>query len=412
MSEMIHNEAGGKLDPARQHHLQRLIMDLHRGRSKEEVTAEFKALFAGVSSEEIAAIEAKLVSEGMPVEEITRMCDVHAAIMGTSIEDIHIPKSALNTPGHPLNQLENENKAIESLIAEKLVPALKAYSADHSEANGYQLLEALNGLADVDKHYLRKENLVFPFLEKAGITAPPKVMWGVHDEIRALIKGAKTLLIARNPEAIRVASEATQKVTDMIFKERNILFPMITNALTEDDWVRVEKESDELGYCLVEPVAKWKPSRVAIGEDAEEGGYEAAGIFHSVNLGTGFLTPEQTELMLNHMPVDITFIDENDVVRYFSNSKERIFPRNKTIIGRLVQNCHPPKSMAVVEQILNDFKSGAKDHEDFWINMRGMMVYIRYFAVRDAEGAYKGALEVSQEISEIRALTGEKRIMS
>jgi len=218
------------------------------------------------------------------------------------------------------------------LIAEKLVPALKAYSADHSEANGYQLLEALNGLADVDKHYLRKENLVFPFLEKAGITAPPKVMWGVHDEIRALIKGAKTLLIARNPEAIRVASEATQKVTDMIFKERNILFPMITNALTEDDWVRVEKESDELGYCLVEPVAKWKPSRVAIGEDAEEGGYEAAGIFHSVNLGTGFLTPEQTELMLNHMPVDITFIDENDVVRYFSNSKERIFPRNKTII--------------------------------------------------------------------------------
>lgn len=412
MSEMIHNESGGKLDPARQHHLQRLIMDLHRGRSKEEVTAEFKALFAGVSSEEIAAIEAKLVSEGMPVEEITRMCDVHAAIMGTSIEDIHIPKSALDTPGHPLNQLENENKAIESLIAEKLVPALKAYSADHSEANSYQLLEALNGLADVDKHYLRKENLVFPFLEKAGITAPPKVMWGVHDEIRALIKGAKTLLVARNPEAVRIASEAAQKVTDMIFKERNILFPMVTNALTEDDWVRVEKESDELGYCLVEPVAKWTPSRVTIGEGYEEGGHEVSGISHSVNLGTGFLTPEQIGLMLNHMPVDITFIDENDVVRYFSNSKERIFPRNRTIIGRLVQNCHPPKSMGVVEQILNDFKSGAKDHEDFWISMRGMMVYIRYFAVRDAEGGYRGALEVSQEISEIRALTGEKRIMS
>lgn len=412
MSEMIHNEAGTKLDPARQHHLQRLIMDLHRGRSKEEVTAEFKALFAGVSSEEIAAIEAKLVSEGMPVEEITRMCDVHAAIMGTSIEDIHIPKSALETPGHPLNQLERENRALDDLISEKLTPALRAYSADHSEANGYQLLEALNGLADVDKHYLRKENLIFPFLEKAGITAPPKVMWGVHDEIRALIKGAKALLVAKNPEAARIASEAAQKVTDMIFKERNILFPMVTNALSEDDWVRVERESDELGYCLVEPLAKWKPSRAVLGEASEEGGYEASGTAHSVNLGTGFLTPEQIGLMLDHMPVDITFIDENDVVRYFSNSKERIFPRNKTIIGRLVQNCHPPKSMAVVEQILNDFKSGAKDHEDFWINMRGMMVYIRYFAVRDAEGAYKGALEVSQEISGIRALTGEKRIMS
>lgn len=412
MSEMIHNEAGGKLDPARQHHLQRLIMDLHAGRPKDEVTAEFKALFAGVSSEEIAAIEAKLVSEGMPVEEITRMCDVHAAIMGTSIEDIHVPKTALDTPGHPLNQLEMENKAIDALISEKLVPSLRAYSADHSEAKGYQLLEALNSLADVDKHYLRKENLIFPFLEKAGITAPPKVMWGVHDEIRALIKGAKMLLIAKNPEAVRIASEAAQKVTDMIFKERNILFPMVTNALTEDDWVRVEHESDELGYCLVEPVAKWKPSRAVLGENSEEGGYETPGTAHSVNLGTGFLAPAQIELMLNHMPVDITFIDEYDVVRYFSNSKERIFPRNKTIIGRLVQNCHPPKSMAVVEQILSDFKSGAKDYEDFWINMRGMMVYIRYFAVRDAEGGYKGALEVSQEISGIRALTGEKRIMS
>lgn len=412
MSEMIHNDAGKKLDPVRQHHLKRLIMDLHAGRSKEEVTREFKALFAGISSEEIAAMEAQLVSEGMPVEEITKLCDVHAAIMGVAIEDVHIPRKAIETSGHPLNQLERENKALDELIAEKLLPAVRAYSADPTEPNSFAALEALNSLADVDKHYLRKENLIFPFLEKAGITAPPKVMWGVHDEIRALIKGAKALLIAKSPEAARVALEAAQKVTDMIFKERNILFPMVTNALTEDDWIRVERESDELGYCLVAPDSRWTPDRASLGEEAEDSAYGLSGHAHLINLGTGILAPEQIELMLNHMPVDITFIDENDVVRYFSNSKERIFPRNKTVIGRLVQNCHPPKSMSIVDQILNDFKSGAKDHEDFWINMKGLMVYIRYFAVRDAQGRYKGSLEVSQEISGIRALSGEKRIMS
>jgi len=411
MSEMIHNDSKG-LDPARQHHLKRLIMDLHAGRSKEEVTKEFKALFSGVSSEEIAAIEATLVSEGMPVEEIQRMCDVHAAIMGTSVENVHIPSKAVETEGHPLYQLEAENKAMEALISTQLMPAVNAYSRLASEPNGFALLEALNGLADIDKHYLRKENLIFPFLEKAGITAPPKVMWGVHDEIRAMIKGAKVLVMGKRAEAAKVATEAAQKVSDMIFKERNILYPMMTNSLSEDDWLKVENESGEIGYCLVPASSKWNSERSPAAQAEESYTYATNPSGSAINLGTGVLKPSQIELMLNHMPVDITFIDENDVVRYFSNSKERIFPRNKTIIGRLVQNCHPPKSMAVVEQILNDFKSGAKDHEDFWINMHGMMVYIRYFAVRDEKGKYVGALEVSQEISEIRALQGEKRIMS
>ncbi len=412
MSEMIHNNNAKGLDPVRQHHLKRLIMDLHAGRSKDEVTKEFKALFGGVSSEEIAAIEATLVQEGMPVEEIQKMCDVHAAIMGTSVENIHIPAKAIDTAGHPVYQLEVENKAIENLISTQLMPAINEYARLASEPNSFKVLEALNGLADVDKHYLRKENLIFPFLEGAGITAPPKVMWGVHDEIRAMIKGAKVLVMGKRAEAVKVATDAAQKVSDMIFKERNILYPMMTNALSEDDWIKVENESDELGYCLVPPTSKWNPERVSVAKEVDAYSPEGKPSGSSINLGTGVLKPAQIELMLNHMPVDITFIDENDVVRYFSNSKERIFPRNKTIIGRLVQNCHPPKSMAVVEQILNDFKSGAKDNEDFWINMHGMMVYIRYFAVRDENGKYAGALEVSQEISAIKALQGEKRIMS
>lgn len=408
MSEMIHG-AHKNLDPARQHHLKRLITDLHKGRDAEEVKKEFQALFQGVSSEEIAAMEAALVSEGMAVEEIQKLCDIHAAIMGSSVADVHKPKNALETPGHPLHQLEMENKALEELIDGKVSPAIEAFAAAADEASSLALLDAINALMDVDKHYLRKENLIFPFLEKAGITAPPKVMWGVHDEIRAALKGAKFLAAGKNPDAARVSREAAQKIVDMIFKERNILFPMAMNALSEDDWIKVEQESDGLGYCLVAPGARWIPLRAVLemgkdGERAVESGH--------INLGTGVLKPGQIELMLNSLPFDVTFIDEHDVVRYFSGAKDRIFPRNKTVIGRLVQNCHPPKSMGVVEKILDDFKSGAKDHEDFWIKMGGKMVYIRYFAVRDSAGKYAGTVEVTQEVSEIRSLEGEKRIMS
>lgn len=409
MSEMIHN-GPGKVDMARQHHLSRLIKDLHQGRDPEEVKREFKALFASVSSEEIATMEAALVAEGMPIEEIQRLCDIHAAVMGTSVAGVHGDDVLVNTPGHPLNQLEEENKALEGLVGTTFEEAISAYRMDRSDENSYKLLEALNTLTDVDKHYLRKENLIFPFLESAGITAPPKVMWGVHDEIRADIKKAKALASSKDPEAAGVAGMAGQKVTDMIFKERNILYPMMKDALSEDDWIKVERESDDIGYSLVAPKARWTPARAVLSAEAhsEEGKPHSGGI----NLQTGVLTAKQLELMLNTMPVDVTFIDADDIVRYFSNSKERIFVRSKAVLGRLVQNCHPPKSMPIVQKILDDFKSGRKDHEDFWINMGGKTVYIRYFAIRDEYGKYEGTLEISQEISGIKGLEGEKRMMS
>lgn len=405
MSEHINNRAHGTADPARQHHLKRLIGDLHAGRDADEVKREFAALFSGVSSEEIAAMEAQLVEEGMPIEEIQKLCDVHAAIMGTSVEDVHRPKDALDTPGHPLHQFELENQALETLIEDELKPALKEFSAQACEGCRYNLLEMLGRLSDVDKHYLRKENLAFPYLEAAGITAPPKVMWGVHDEIRMVLKRAKRALADNEPGAVGVVEEAAQKITEMIFKERNILFPMLAQTLTEDEWVKIAAESEDFGYCLVSPGEAWVPGRAPAAEET--------GVLHgsAINLGTGVLRAKQIELLLNHLPVDITFVDENDVVRYFSNGKERIFPRPKTIIGRQVQNCHPPKSMGVVEAILDDFKSGAKDHEHFWIQAGPAFIYIRYFAIRDEDGTYRGCLEVSENVAEIRALEGEKRIL-
>ena len=309
MSEMIHN-GPGKVDMARQHHLSRLIKDLHQGRDPEDVKREFKALFASVSSEEIATMEAALVAEGMPIEEIQRLCDIHAAVMGTSVAGVHGDDVPENTPGHPLNQLEEENKALEGLVGTTLEEAISAYRTNRSDENSYKLLEAINTLTDVDKHYLRKENLIFPFLESAGITAPPKVMWGVHDEIRADIKKAKALASSKDPEAAGVAGMAGQKVTDMIFKERNILYPMMKDALSEDDWIKVERESDDIGYSLVAPKARWTPARAVLSAEAhsEEGKPHSGGI----NLQTGVLTAKQLELMLNTMPVDVTFIDADE----------------------------------------------------------------------------------------------------
>lgn len=190
----------------------------------------------------------------------------------------------------------------------------------------------------------------------------------------------------------------------MIYREENILFPMAIQNFTEDEWVKIARESDEIGYCLTEPVQEWKPARKAIDANAISEGY--------IKMETGILSLKQLELLMNHLPVDLTFIDQDDVVRYFSHGKERIFARTKAVIGRTVQNCHPPRSVHVVEELLADFKSGKKDTEDFWIKFGNKYVYIRYFAIRDEDGEYMGTLEFTQNIDPIQAIQGEKRILS
>jgi DUF438 domain-containing protein len=274
-------------------------------------------------------------------------------------------------------------------------------------------MEVLNLLMDIDKHYSRKENLLFPYMEKYGITAPPKVMWGVDDEIRAAIKEAKAMLQSyggdREQLAVKI-EEAANRVVEMIFKEENILFPMVMETLSEDEWLAIENESDEIGYCLVGPQGKWKPARTNLEEKQEETGQKAAEGY--LKFETGLLTAKEIELMFNNLPLDITFVDKDGAVKYFSQGKERIFPRTKAIIGRQVHNCHPPASVHIVEKLVEDFKTGKKDHEDFWIRMGDVFAYIRYFAIRDENGEYVGTMEVTQNIKPIQELSGEKRLVS
>lgn len=407
MSELINNRE------YRQQVLKELIAELHDGKSVAEVKPKFEATFQGVSTAEISEMEQALMAEGMPVEEIQRLCDVHAALFKGSIREIHQMQTPAETPGHPIHTLKLENREIGKLLEERIKPHLTAFQKDSRQENRKRLLDDFELLGQIDKHYSRKENLIFPLLEKYGVTAPPKVMWGVDDEIRAAIKASQRLIAddTSSKDHLRQKIDAlASKVTEMIFKEEQILFPMLLETFAEDDWVQVAAESGEIGYCLTEPQGVWQPANVNVAQKVEATGQKPSDGY--LRFETGILTPEEVTQIFNNLPVDITFVDKEGTVRYFSQGPERIFPRPKTVIGRKVQNCHPPASVHIVEQILEDFRTGQKDHEDFWIKMGPRYVYIRYFAVRSQKGAYLGTLEVTQDIKPIQDISGEKRLLS
>jgi DUF438 domain-containing protein len=246
-------------------------------------------------------------------------------------------------------------------------------------------------------------------MEQYGITAPPKVMWGVDDEIREELKTVIENLKAGDAASQKEAILAVlKKIEDMIFKEESIMLPMLLEVLTQDEWKKIAHESDEFGYCLISSVPVWSPTT---GEEARQVQKEARepGV---INLPTGVLKVEELVCLLDTLPVDITFVGKDETVKYFSQSKERIFPRTTAIIGRKVVNCHPPASAHIVTKIVEDFKSGKKDHEDFWIEAGERYILIRYFAVRNKEGEFLGVLEVTQDIKPLQEITGEKRLLS
>lgn len=408
MSEFINNRE------YRQKVLKELIMELHHGKSVEEVKERFAQLIEGISASEISEMESALMMEGMPVEEVQRLCDVHAAVFKGSIEDIHKPQEAEETPGHPIHTMKLENIEIDKLVKNHIMPHIDALKQDDNKQNRDALLDDFIKLWEIDKHYLRKENLLFPYLEKYGINGPPKVMWGVDDEIRNAIKEVRAHLEEGkdlDKYFFDSASEVANRVIEMIFKEEKILMPMSVDTLSEDEWKKIEHESEELGYTLITQVAKWKPERVNMDQKLETEG-EIPQNSGSVSFDAGMMTPEEINALLNTLPFDLTFVDKDGLVKYFSQGPERIFPRTKAVLGRTVSNCHPPASVHIVEAIVEDLQSGKKDHEDFWINKGGMFVYIRYFAVRNRKGEFLGVVECSQNVKTIRELEGEKRLVS
>ncbi len=395
--------------------LKEIIKELHEGKPVDEVKARFEALAQAVSPAEIAAMEQRLVQEGLPEEEIKRLCDVHVAVFRDALAAEDQPATP---PGHPVHTFQEENRALTGVIRElRAVFAAAGIGTKDTAGAPHEihvkwdrLAASIERLAEVEKHYLRKEHQLFPQLEKHGVTAPPKVMWAVHDDIRAQFKQVRAAIERRDAVAIAaLGPDLLSRVDDMVFKEENILFPMARQILPEEDWAAVRRGEEEIGYALIAPPAVWPPAEAGMPAEAAAGPPHTG--LDAIPLDTGLLTLEQVNLILTHLPVEISFVDENDIVRYYSDTKDRLFPRSPGVIGRQVQNCHPQKSLHMVNRILSEFRKGTRDVAEFWIPFKAQFVHIRYFAVRDVQGQYRGCLEVTQNVAAIRALEGERRLL-
>ena len=363
--------------------LKGIIEKLHAGGSLEEARREFETVAGTATAGEIAEMEQALIRGGMPVESIQRLCDVHVNVFRVSLDK---QETAPPPPGHPVHTYMAENRAREQ-VANRWTALCRTVQSDSPPAAD-ALAAALQELAGVETHYARKENQLFPALEKHGFTGPSKVMWAAHDDIRAKIKAVRGALAAGDlKQAAADGLELVRLMTEMIYKEEKILFPMAMQQLTAEEWVEEKRGEDELGYVLAKPAVAIKPSSLGVAPVAGPPAAAAPGAAGLLPLGTGALSLEVVDLLLRHLPIDISFVDENDVVRYYSEGKERIFPRTPAAIGRSVQNCHPPRSVATVNRILDSFRAGTKDVAEFWISMGGRFIHIRYFAIRDGAGA-------------------------
>lgn len=407
MSEQIDNSKFRKAK------LKELILKLHHGDSEEDVRKELLMSLSKIPYGEVVEVEQELISEGLPEQEVLKLCDAHSAVLEGRVD---LSTYQTVPEGHPVDVLIHENLAVKKVAQEvmSVLSTLENTKVENLDKIINRLKGQFNQLTDVDKHYQRKEYLIFPYLEQAGITGPPKVMWGKHDETREQLKGSleilntsdisKEELVASTDLVLRPAAKG---VVDMVTKEEEILFPMLMDTLSEGDWYEVQKQSLEIGYCLYDPPQEWQPKgieRESVNEAQKEGG--------QIQLPSGSFTAEELMLILNTGPFDMTFVDKNDKVKYFTQGEERIFQRNRAILNRDVRHCHPPASAHIVDKIIEDFRSGKESRAPFWIQLDGKFIHIEYFALRNEEGEYLGTLEVSQDLTGYRQLKGEQRILS
>lgn len=387
-----------------------LIKRLHeKSISMEEAQQIFSDVTKGMQPHEIAIIEQQLVQEGMPVEEVHSLCDVHLELFRKTLEE----EQATVPEGHPIQILMAEHAKVTEFAFElrKMAKSIPEDAKKLEEEQKEKMKNILQHLEADEKHYLREENVLFPMLEKRGIVQPPKIMWMEHDNIREIKK--KLFSLFNNleggilPQTLKEFQNLTHEFAEFIsshfFKENRVLFPTALKVIQEHEWGDLRAQFDEIGYCCFTPLADFhvEPVKEEVPLVTED----------EITFQTGHLTKKELEAVLDSLPVDITFVDKNEIVKYFNQAKDRIFVRSKAVIGRTVQNCHPQKSVHVVNKIIEELKSGKRESADFWINFQGKLVYIRYLPVRSPDGEFLGILEVSQDITEIKKLEGERRLL-
>jgi hypothetical protein len=393
--------------------LKEMITQLHAGASPQEVKERFGQALKGISSLEIAKIEQELIKEGLPREEIQKLCDVHLAVFREQLQ-----KQKLDIPiEHPINILMEEHKIMLQITEKLNTIANKIQQVSNISYVGdeiHHLEHIAEDLRDSEKHYLREENVLFPSLEKHGVTEPPAIMWTEHNQIREKKKQISKLIEDHDTmnfqdfknQLAKIASVLNSFLPSHFFKENNILFPTALQVITNEEWKEIRNEFDEIGYCCFTP-----PKLTATPKAAKQQATPTPSPEEMLQFETGSLSKEEVEAILDSLPVDISFVDKNDAVKYFNKADKRIFVRTKAVIGRKVQLCHPQKSVHIVNKILEAFKTGKKDSAEFWIPMDNRLIHIRYFAVRDKDGKYLGTMEVTQDLTDIKKIEGQKRLL-
>ncbi|MFW5649248.1 MAG: DUF438 domain-containing protein [Candidatus Alkaliphilus sp. MAG34] len=363
----------------------------------KKLYAEYKEDIENVTPQEAFEIFHGLIEEGIKPDEILVFLDKAINVFHKSLFNHRWEKPKNN---NFLMDLIKENEGLVKKTDEIKI-LLKEPDLQTKKQN---LFPKIAKLQEFDAHYLKKENILFPYMENAmpkfhGLS----IMWALHDVVRARIK--KAIDIVKDDNSTE--EQLNKAIADVFFgmlglkkKEELILFPSASEVLSKDDWHQMYKQSLEYDFPFIEkPDAKIADDETKIFEGGK------------FKTETGELDFEDILMIFNALPVDLTFVDENNKVKFFTRPKDRIFPRSPAIIGRDVNNCHPPSSVHIVEEIIESFRSGKEDSAKFWINVKDKMILIQYFALRDNEGTYRGTLEVSQDITEIRQLEGERRLL-
>lgn len=425
--------------------LRDILLRLHNGESAESVQAEFDEHFSGVSAIEISLMEHELMNSdsGVTFEDVMKLCNVHANLFKGVIKNVEVEDS--EHPGHPVQVFKQENLALRAAIIRVrriLDNYTKLDEGETKEAVLKGLLRQLQLLGKFDIHYKRKEELMFPIMEKYGHDAPPKVMWGVDDEIRDLFKLAKEEAEKLPNAEIAVVKEKfevfVKEFEEMIFKEESILLMILLEAFTQDDWLSIAKDSDTYGYAIIRPQEEWIPHRENFENtttieatqsemtkviQTPEGEFTITYKPKEVKektfnrdtpqkIGNGYLSLNQMDLILNHLPMEITFVNKEEIFQYYNNhcsEEEMIFKRTPGQVGRNVELCHPPKYLEKVKTIMKNLRSRKKDKYEMWFKSesRGKFVHVTYAGVYDENGEFQGVLEYVQDIAPYREIDSD-----
>jgi PAS domain S-box-containing protein len=382
----------------------RKLMNKENGK---ELYLRYKEDIERVTPQEVFEVFFTQLQKGIEVNEILIYLDKVINVFYKSLTEY---KWSLPVNNSFLGYLMKENQAMVSRLDNiKVILKEKDFFS-----RKFSLIPHVKELQAFDAHYLKKENILFPYLEKkADKFNGLSIMWALHDETRArLIKVIGLLESETNNE-----TEIKEAIGGLFFamhglklKEELILFPAACEMIKEEEWTDMHRQSLEYDFPFVEkPELKYEEKVKS---------KEIHNFISDFNQGflfkteTGELDFEQLLSIFNALPVDMTFVDENDKVRFFTRPKDRIFPRSPAVIGRDVKNCHPPESVHIVQEIIESFRLGKKNSATFWIRVKGKIILIQYFSLRDSKGDFRGTLEVSQDITEIKALEGERRLLS